>query len=67
MNMAATELDTLRRVLGAAEALLGARAIDGISEGDWALLERAVAEATRAPSDDAPASPAEDGIDIGAA
>ena len=43
----------LLKVLGAAEAVLGARAIEGISADDWALLERAVAEATRPTADDA--------------
>lgn len=49
--MSSTELTHLRKVLGAAEALLGARAIGGIDADDWALLERAVAEATHLPLD----------------
>lgn len=41
------KVSPLLKVLGAAEALLGARAIEGITPDDWALLERALREATQ--------------------
>lgn len=45
------ELASLRKVLGAAEAVLGAREVDMLTTDDWDLLEHAVAEATQPPPD----------------